>query len=82
MQQNLKTHIDMNALIALAAFVAIALVGWAIAELKGKSCVYQNNEEEKAALERTQEAQKKADYGEMDIHDVMETISTKGFKAV
>ncbi len=60
----------MNALIALAAFVAIALVG------------YQNNEEEEAALERTQEAQKKADYGEMDIHDVMETISTKGFKAV
>ena len=48
----------MNALIALAAFVAIALVGWAIAELKGKSCVYQNNEEEEAALERTQEAQK------------------------
>lgn len=78
----LKTHIDMTALLVLAALVVIALVGWAIAEAKAKTCTYHNNEEEEAALERTQEAQKKSEYAEMSIRDVIKTISTKGFKAV
>ena len=82
MQQNLKTHIDMTALLVVVALVAVALVGWAIAEAKSKVCTYHNDEEEEAALQCTLDNQKKAEYAEMDIHDVMQTISTKGFKAV
>lgn len=72
----------MTALIVLAALVAIALIGWAIAEAKGKTVTYNNNEEEEAALQRTLDAQKKAEYEELGIKDVIKTISTKGFKAV
>jgi hypothetical protein len=72
----------MTALIGLAALVAIALVGWGIAELKANHCTYNNNEEEDAAQQRTLDTQKKAEYAELGISDVMKTISTKGFKAV
>jgi hypothetical protein len=72
----------MNALIVFGIMVAIALVGWGIAEIKSKACSYNNDKEEKEALQRTLDTQKKAEYAELGIRDVMRTISTKGFKAV
>ncbi len=71
----------MTVLIGLLAFVVLALVGWAIAEGKDKVFSYHNNDEELEALQRTRDAQKQADYGEMNIKDVIRTISTKGFSA-
>ena len=37
-----------NAIIGFGVLVALALIGWAIAELKGKSCNYEQNEQEEA----------------------------------
>jgi len=67
----------MTTIAVLAAFVAVALVGWAVAEAKGKACNYHNDEAEAEALAKYQHA---GDYQEMNIHDVIRIISTKGFK--
>ena len=68
-------------LIAIALLVAIALCGWAIAELKGKHDVYKHSEEELAAEKRAADLIKTNGFNESDIHDVIATISTKGFQA-
>ena len=61
--------------------MALALLGWAIAEGKDKVFSYHNNDEEQESLNRTHEMQKQNDYAELDINDVIRTISTKGFSA-
>ena len=77
-----KIRIMLNAILGLAAFVALALVGWAIAELKGKTCNYEQNEDEKRVDEQLADALHKNGFSEMDINDVIKNISTKGFKAI
>lgn len=73
-----KTKINkMDALIGLAAFVAAALVGWAVAELKMKACNYHRNEEEVESEKRSAAQITR----ELSIKDVISSISTKGFKA-
>ena len=73
-----KTKINkMDALIGLAAFVAAALVGWAVAELKMKACNYHPNEEEVESEKRSAAQITR----ELSIKDVISSISTKGFKA-
>lgn len=67
----------MTTIVFLAAFVAVALVGWAVAEAKAKVCTYQQDEAEQEALARYRHA---GDYQEMSISDVIRIISTKGFK--
>lgn len=67
----------MTTISVLAAFVAVAIVGWAVAELKGRACNYHQNEEEADALAKYQHAD---GYEEMNIRDVIRIISTKGFK--
>ena len=71
----------MNALIGFLCFFAIALAGWAIAELKGKTDSYADNEDELKAMNTYLENQKKGGYEEMSIRDVVKNISTKGFSA-
>ena len=71
-----------TAIIGIVALVAIALVGWAIAEAKYKTITYTRNEEETAVENRAAETLKQNDYEELGIKDVIRTISTKGFKAV
>lgn len=67
-----------SALIFIVVMVAIALVGWGIAELKGKHDVYKAN-----AVEQEAEAKSEADIkDEMNIKDVIHTISAKGYDAV
>lgn len=72
----------MNVLIVFAVIVAVALIGWAFAELKDKACTYKNDEAELEAQQRVLDAQKANDYEEMGIKEVVESISTKGFDAV
>lgn len=72
----------LNALLGLAVFAAVALIGWAIAELKAKACGYEQNEEEKKVDEQLADALHKNGFSEMGISDVIKNISTKGFKAI
>ena len=71
----------MTVFLGLVAFLAVSLVGWAIAENKEKVFGYHNNPEEEEMLQHTIDMQRQNDYKEMNISDVIRTISTKGFKA-
>lgn len=64
----------------MAIFFAAALAGWAIAELKGKACNYELNEEEQAVNQQLAEQLHKNGFTELSIKDVIKSISTKGFK--
>ena len=70
----------LGTIIALAIFFAAALVGWAIAELKGKACEYEQNEEEQAVNQQLADQLHKNGFTELSIKDVIKSISTKGFK--
>ncbi len=63
-------------IITIAFLICLALCGWTVAELKANHCIYEHNEEEKAA-----ELIQKNGFHELNIKDVIATISTKGFKA-
>ncbi|MBR6979541.1 MAG: hypothetical protein IKH88_06880 [Prevotella sp.] len=66
-------------IIALAIFFAAALVGWILAELKGKMCNYVKNDEEEAVDQQLAEQLHKNGFVELSIKDVIKSISTKGF---
>ena len=72
----------MEALYGFLAFFAIALIGWAIAELKAKADNYVSTEQEDAAMQAYLDGQKKNGYTEQSIRDVIKSISTKGFSAI
>jgi chorismate mutase len=72
----------MTTIIAIVAFVIVALVGWFIAEAKGKYVTYQNNEQEEAVLDQNRQALAKNGFNELNIKDVMRTIATTGYSAV
>ena len=70
-------------ILGILAFVSIALFGWVIAEVKGNVCNYNATEEEKEAEANAKKNLLKDGYWhEMNIKDVIKTISTKGFDAV
>ena len=72
----------MNTIIGIIAFVVVALVGWAIAELKGKTMGYNHDELEKEVLNQQRQALEKNGFSELNIKDVIRTISTTGYSAV
>ena len=72
----------MTTIISILAFIAVALVGWFIAESKGKFVTYKNNEQEDAVLEQNRCQLEKDGYSEKNIKDVIETIATTGYSAV
>lgn len=72
----------MTTIIACVAFVAVALVGWGIAELKAKFITYSNNEQEELVLEQNRRKLEQNGYAELNINDVMRTITTAGYNAV
>ena len=72
----------MTTIIAILAFIAVALVGWFLAEAKGKFVTYKNNEQEDAVLEQNRCQLEKDGYSEKNIKDVIETIATTGYSAV
>lgn len=67
----------MNIAIAFIAFVVVALVGWAIAELNYKNFSY--DEDKPAHADPTA---RPADAPELNIRDIMRDNSTKGYKAI
>ena len=72
----------MTTIIGIVAFAVVALLGWAIAELKPKAFTYENSEEESAVLEQNRRQLAADGYAEQNIGDVIQNISTKGFSAV
>jgi chorismate mutase len=72
----------MTTIIAIAVFVALALVGWCVAEAKGKFVNYQNNEQEDNVLRQNRQQLEKNGYQELSIKDVIRTIATTGYSAV
>ena len=69
-----------TALIGLVAFAIIALIGWGIDEAKGKTCVYEKNQQEEEVEEQLAQSLHKNGFHELSIKDVIKSISTKGFK--
>lgn len=72
----------MTTIMAIAAFVVVALVGWCIAEGKGKFVTYNNNEQEDAVLAQNRRQLEQNGYTELSIKDVVRTIATTGYSAV
>jgi len=72
----------MEALLGFLVFFAVALVGWAIAELKAKADSYVSTECEDKAMQTYLDNQRKGGYEEMGIREVIKNISTKGFSAI
>jgi chorismate mutase len=72
----------MTTISAIAAFIAVALVGWFLAEAKGKFVTYKNNAQEDAVLEQNRRDLEKNGYDEKNIKDVIKTIATTGYSAV
>lgn len=66
-------------IVALALFFAVALLGWGIAELKGKTCDYVKNDDEEAVDNQLAEQLHEKGFVELSIKDVIKSISTKGF---
>lgn len=72
----------MNALIGLIVLFAVAIIGWAIAEMKYKTFTFTRSEkdvEEEELLETEHRAQ---EFKEMNIRDIMRNNSTNGYNAV
>lgn len=72
----------MNALIGLIVLFAVAIIGWAIAEMKYKTFTFTRSEkdvEEEELLENEHRAQ---EFWEMNIRDIMRNNSTNGYNAV
>ena len=72
----------MTTIIAIAAFIIVALVGWFIAEAKGKFVNYENNEQEKAVIDQNRRSLVQNGFSELSIKDVIRTIATTGYSAV
>lgn len=72
----------MNALIGLIVLFAVAIIGWAIADMKYKTFTFTRSEkdvEEEELLENEHRAQ---EFKEMNIRDIMRNNSTNGYNAV
>lgn len=72
----------MNALIGLIVLFAVAIIGWAIAEMKYKTFTFTRSEkdvEEEELLENEHRAQ---EFKETNIRDIMRNNSTNGYNAV
>ena len=72
----------MNALIGLIVLFAVAIIGWANAEMKYKTFTFTRSEkdvEEEELLENEHRAQ---EFKEMNIRDIMRNNSTNGYNAV
>jgi hypothetical protein len=72
----------MTVITAILVLLVVALIGWAIAEGKGKTLNYVNNEEEEAVLKQREEQLQQNGYTELNIKDVIRTIATTGYSAV
>lgn len=72
----------MTELYIFIALIAIALLGWAVAELKSRSITFEHSEEEREEAELLYNEQKERDFKEQDLKDLLAHNSTKGYDAI
>lgn len=72
----------MTGLYIFIALIAIALLGWAVAELKSRSITFEHSEEEREEAELLYNEQKERDFKELDLKDLLAHNSTKGYDAI
>ena len=71
-----------TALIGFILFVAMAIVGWAIAELKNKTIHFEHSEAEAEGEKDMEEHFMQNGGHEHSLKDLLQHNSTKGYKAV
>ena len=72
----------MNALIGLIVLFAVAIIGWAIAEMKYKTFTFTRSEKEVEEEELLENEHRAQEFKEMNIRDIMRNNSTNGYNAV
>ena len=71
----------MSIQLAFVLFIVVALVGWGIAELKGKM-TFTHSEAEKKEAEEIEEQKRATGFHEMNLHDLLKNNSTNRIDAV
>ncbi|MBO1362808.1 hypothetical protein JHU38_03270 [Prevotella sp. A2931] len=71
-----------TALIGFILFVAVALVGWAIAELKNKTIHFKHSEAEAEGEKEMEEHFMQNGAHEQNLQDLLKHNCTKGYSAV
>ena len=69
-------------MIGLVALFAIALIAWAIAELKNRSITFTHSEAEAEGEEEMREAYEANGNKELNLKDLLARNSTKGYKSI
>ncbi len=69
-------------MIGLVALLVIALIAWAIAELKNRSITFTHAEAEAEGEEEMREAYEANGNKELNLKDLLAHNSTKGYKAI
>ena len=72
----------MTGLYIFIALIAIALLGWAVAELKNRCITFEHSEAEKEEAGLLYNEQKEREFREQNLKDLLEHNSTKGYKAI
>lgn len=72
----------MNALIGLIVLFAVAIIGWAIAEMKYKTFTFTRSEKDVEEEELLENKHREQEFKEMNIRDIMRNNSTNGYNAV
>nr|WP_296991528.1 hypothetical protein [Prevotella sp.] len=72
----------MNALIGLIVLFAVAIIGWAIAEMKYKTFTFTRSEKDVEEEELLENEHRSQEFKEMNIRDIMRNNSTNGYNAV
>ena len=72
----------MTGLYIFIALIAVALLGWAVAELKNRTITFEHSEEEREEAELLYNEQKERDFKEQDLKDLLAHNSTKGYDAI
>ena len=69
-------------MIGLVALLVIALIAWAIAEIKNRSITFTHSEAEAEGEEEMREAYEANGNKELNLKDLLARNSTKGYKAI
>lgn len=69
-------------MIGLVALLVIALIAWAIAELKNRSITFTHSEAEAEGEEEMREAYEANGNKELNLKDLLAHNSTKGYKSI
>lgn len=72
----------MTPVIAFIVFFAVALVGWGIVELRNKSFHFTHSHDEQHGWDEMKEAYEDNGEKELNLHDLLQRNSTKGYNAI